>query len=125
MKLLRENLKRLLLDRLEKLDPREKSVLREYYLQGQNTIKLPMDHPVVAGLINVGVLQLIGQHGRMSTAGMLFSMKISDFVRENLTNDLLDLPSGEPSHEEIDFLKNNRPPFMNSILREESLFNRW
>lgn len=113
------------LERLEKLDPSEKSVLREFYLQGQNSLKLPMDHPVVAGLINAGVLRLIGQHGRMSTAGMLFSMKISGFVRENLTYDLLDLPSGKPSHEEIEFLKNNRPPFMNSILREESLFNGW
>lgn len=113
------------LERLNKLDPSEKSVLREFYLQGQNSLKLPMDHPVVAGLINVGVLRLIGQNGRMSTAGMLFSMKISDFVRENLTFNLLDLPSGKPSHEEIKFLKNNRPPFMNSILREESLFNGW
>lgn len=113
------------LERLDKLDSSEKSVLREFYLQGQNTLKLPMDHPVVAGLINVGVLRLIGQHGRMSTAGMLFSMKISDFVRENLTYELLDLPSGELSHEEIEFLKKNRPSFMNSIHREESLFNGW
>ncbi|MGL6500770.1 superinfection exclusion B family protein [Aeromonas dhakensis] len=113
------------LERLNKLDPSEKSVLREFYLQGQNSLKLPMDHPVVAGLINVGIIRLIGQHGRMSAAGMLFSMKISDFVRENLTYDLLDLPSGEPSHQEIEFLKSNRPPFMNSILREESLFNGW
>lgn len=113
------------LERLNKLDPSEKSVLREFYLQGQNSLKLPMDHPVVAGLINVGIIRLIGQHGRMSAAGMLFSMKISDFVRENLTYDLLDLPSGEPSHQEIEFLKGNRPPFMNSILREESLFNGW
>jgi hypothetical protein len=113
------------LERLNKLDSSEKSVLREFYLQGQNTLKLPMDHPVVAGLINVGVLRLIGQHGRMSTSGMLFSMKISDFVREHLTYNLLDLPSGEPSRDEIEFLENNRPPFMKSILREESLFNEW
>ena len=55
---------------------------------------------------------------------MLFSMKISDFVRENLTYDLLDLPNGEPSESEIDFMRNNRPPFMGSINREGSLFNR-
>lgn len=79
----------------------------------------------MAGLINVGTLRLIGQHGRMSTVGMLFSMKISDFVSENLTYDLLDFPSGEPSHDEIEFLKINRPPFMNSILREDSLFSGW
>jgi len=111
------------IERLKKLDSSEKSVLREFYLQGQNTIKLPMDHPVVAGLINVGILCLIGQHGRMSTAGMLFSMKISDFVRGNLTYDLLDLPNGEPSQNEIEFLKNNRPSFMHSIQREAWLFN--
>lgn len=113
------------LERLDKLDPSEKSVLREFYLQGKNTLRLPMDYPVVAGLINVGVLRLIGQHGRMSSAGMLFSMKISDSVRENLTYELLDLPSGEPTPEEMEFLKNNRPRFMNSIHREESLFDGW
>jgi len=113
------------LERLTQLDSSEKSVLREFYLQGQNTLKLPMDHPVVAGLINLGILHLVGQHGRMSAAGMLFSMKISDFVRKNLTYELLDLPSGQPSNEDIEFLKNNRPPFMGSIFREESIFNGW
>jgi len=50
------------LDRLNRLDQSEKSVLREFYLQGQNTLQLPMDHPVVAGLISSGILT-IGESG--------------------------------------------------------------
>ena len=111
------------LHRLNQLDMSEKSVLREFYLQGQNTLKFPMDHPVIAGLISAGILRLVGQHGKMSTAGMLFSMKISDFAREKLNNELLDLPNGQPSEKDLNFLKNNRPSFIALIHREESLFN--
>ena len=111
------------LERITNLDASEKSVLREFYLLGQNTIKLPMDHPVVAGLINAGILVMVGRHGRMSVAGMLFSMKIADFVRSNLTYETLDLPSGEPTSEDIDFLRNNRPEFMPSISREDAVFS--
>lgn len=112
------------IERVQNLDPAEKGVLREFYLQGQNTIKLPMDHPVVAGLLSCGILNLVGRQGRMSMAGMLFSMKISDFVRGQLTYDLLELPTNEPTQREMEFLRDNRPSFMSSIQREESLF-RW
>lgn len=103
------------------LDHAEKSVLREFYIQGQNTIKLPMDHPVVAGLLSSGVLSIVSQHGKHSLAGMLVSMKIPDRLREIITLEMLDLPVGEPSEQDIEFLKENRPPFTRSIQREEAL----
>jgi len=112
------------LERIKNLDPAEKAVLREFFLQGRNTIKLPMDHPVVAGLLHSGILQLVGSHGRMSLAGMLFSMKISDFIREHLTYEIIELPEGQPTEKDIEFLRNNRPEFMSSIEREDSLF-KW
>lgn len=108
--------------RLMTLDSSEKGVLREFYLQGQNTIKLPMDHPVVAGLLSAGILTQVGHHGRMSLAGMLISMRIADYARQNITLDKIDLPYGEPTNQEMDFLRNNRPDFMSQIMREDSLF---
>lgn len=110
-------------ERMASLDPSEKAVLREFYLQGQNTINLPMDNPVVAGLLNAGVIVLVGRHGRMSLAGMLFSMKIAERAEAYITYDLITLPVGEPTEEELHFLRNNRPQFMSSIQREESIFN--
>lgn len=112
------------LKRVKNLDPAEKAVLREFFLQGRNTIKLPMDNPVVAGLLYSGILQLVGSHGRMSLVGKLFSMKISDFIREHLTYKIIELPKGQPTEKDIEFLRNNRPEFMSSIEREDSLF-KW
>jgi len=116
-------IKKAALERIQNLDSAEKAVLREFFLQGQNTIKLPMDHPVVAGLLSCGILNFVGSHGRMSLAGMLFSMKISNFIREQLTSELLELPTSQPTQDEIKFLRNNRPSFMSNIHREDSLFN--
>ena len=112
------------IERTKNLDPTEKAVLREFFLQGRNTIKLPMDHPVVAGLLHSSILQLVGSHGRMSLAGMLFSMKISDFIRKHLTYEIIELPKGKPTEKDIEFLRENRPEFMSSIEREDSLF-KW
>jgi len=111
------------LERIKNLDPAEKAVLREFFLQGRNTIKLPMDHPVIAGLLHNGILQLVGTHGRMSLAGMLFNMKMSDLVREHLTYEIIELPKGQPTQEDIEFLRQNRPEFISSIEREDSIFN--
>lgn len=121
---LRRKLTKLSKERLSSLDHAEKSVLREFYIQGQNTIKLPMDYPVVAGLLSSGILSIVGQHGKHSLAGMLFSMKIPDHLRKEITLEMLELPAGEPSEEEIEFLRANRPAFMQSIQREEALL-RW
>lgn len=110
-------------NRLKDMDPAEKAVLREFYLQGQNTIKLPMDHPVVAGLLNSSIIVLVGQHGRASLTGMLFSMKIAESAMVHITNELIDFPSGEPTDEDLIFLRDSRPSFISSIQREGSLFN--
>jgi len=122
-KIIHHKIKKAAFERLQKLDSSEKSVLREFFIQGQNTIKLPMDHPVVAGLLDSGILSMVGSHGRMSMAGMLFSMQISEYMRKHLTYELVDLPHGQPTQTEIEFLKNSRPSFMSSIQREESIFN--
>jgi Super-infection exclusion protein B len=112
---LRRKLTKLSKERLRNLDHAEKSVLREFYIQGQNTINLPMDHSVVAGLLSSGVLSIVGQHGKHSLAGMLVSMKIPDRLTEVITPEMLELPVGEPSEQDIEFLRENRPPFTRSI----------
>lgn len=44
----------------ENLDEQEKAILREFFRQGKNTIQLPIDNPIVAGLIKKGFLEYIG-----------------------------------------------------------------
>jgi|LSQX01.1.fsa_nt_gb hypothetical protein len=121
-KLKRNQFRKKMSEKIEILDPDEKSVLREFFLQGRNTLKLPFDHPVVAGLLQSGVLTQVGSMGRMSMAGMLVNIKISDHARSSLVAHHLDLPLGEPSESELNFLRRNRPPFVTTIEREDSLF---
>ena len=64
------------------LDPAEQSVLRKFFLGSQSTITMPLDKPVVAGLIACGILQQVGVFGWQSFHGMLFSFRISDLARE-------------------------------------------
>lgn len=45
---------------LENLDEQEKAILREFFRQGKHTIQLPIDNPIVAGLIKKGFLEYIG-----------------------------------------------------------------
>jgi hypothetical protein len=97
------------------LDGKEKAVLREYVIQGQNTIRLPIDHPIVAGLLAKGIIVQIGELGERSLAGMLFSVALADDVRNALTLRMLGLPEGEPSAEDITFARENRPEFMAEI----------
>ena len=108
---------------LKNLDPAEQSALREFYIQQQNTITLPMDHPVVAGLLASGILRIVGKHGKHSLVGVLASMKISDRLQKVITRKMVGLPIGELSKQDIKFFLENRPPFTYYIQREEKLYN--
>lgn len=61
---------------LYNLDDKEIAVLREFFIQGQNTLQLPVGHPVVAGLIEKGILEQVGMIGENSLVGPLFSLSI-------------------------------------------------
>mgnify|MGYP001608689845 CR=1 FL=1 len=100
---------------LGSLDHAEKAVLREFYLHGKHTIELPMNNATVVGLRNKGIITLVGKYGEHSLAGMLFPFCISEEARNMITIDMLDLPTGEPSEQEIARLKASRPDFAREI----------
>lgn len=96
---------------LGSLDHAEKAVLREFYLQGKHTIELPMNNATVVGLQNKGIITLVGKYGKYSLAGMLFPFCISEEARNMITKDMINLPTSEPSEQEIARLKASRPDF--------------
>lgn len=116
--------KKIILSKLNNLDPIEQAVLREFYINNQNTKKLPLDNPVVAGLLSKGILFQVGRFGEQTLVGMLSSMKISEKAKKYIDIEThLELPNREPTHSEIDFINNSRPDFIIKIEREESRFN--
>lgn len=117
-------MRRMRSDALNRLDPSEKAVLREFFIQAQSTLHLPIDHPTIAGLLAKGLLERVSSVGENSLAGMLFSVTIADDVKSQLTDDMIHLPKSHPTDSDIKFLQENRPDFMPEIERHRQLFHR-
>ena len=99
-------------DALGDLDHAEKAILREFYLQGKHTIKLPLDEPTVVGLSEKGIIRFVGELGYASRAGLLFPCRVAGEARRLLTPEMLDLPTGDCTDEERQRLRNSRPCFV-------------
>jgi hypothetical protein len=105
------------------LDDSEKAVLREFIIQQKNTIMLPIDNPTVVSLINKGIVYRAANTGRASLVGMLFPCTMREEVDKSLTPSMIDFPTDEPTQDEITFIRNTRPNFVNEVNRWENLFN--
>ena len=114
-------LKELLYENFGKLDQHEKAVIREFYIQGRNTIELPMDNQVVAGLIKKRILIQVGSRVLHTTYGLLCSLGINEHASELITYDMIELPDHDPNEQERQRIIESRPRFILEI--EE--FNRF
>ena len=108
---------------LHSLDPKEKAVLREFYIQAQSTLQLPIDQPIVAGLLAKGILGRVGQHGERSLAGVLWPVVIHEDAEQELTLDMIELPEPNPPADKIQWLRDNRPDFMPEIEHHNEVFH--
>ena len=106
---------------IARLDHAEVAVLREFFLQGKQSLMLPMDEPTVAGLINKGMIRRISSLGQQSLAGMLFPVAtdpdLYDALRQHPQH--LGMPPGEPTQADIARLSSERPGFMREVARVE------
>jgi hypothetical protein len=105
----KKKLYELILLTINELDEHEKSVLREFGVQGKNTILMPIDNPTVSGLLHNGILSYVSPNGQITLAGRSFPLKISEFAKEFLTFQQLDFPVGEPSKEDLKKILESRP----------------
>lgn len=115
------------IENLYSLDPYEKAVLREFFIQAKNTLRLPYDHPIISGLIKKGLLKIVGNIAENSLAGMLIPIEINKEFKDLITSENIDLPIIENDRltkEQEEFLINNRPDFLPEIEHHERLFHR-
>jgi hypothetical protein len=96
---------------ISKLTSSEKAVLREFFMNGHDTIPLPFTHPTVAGLINKWILVQVSSHGGIFYGEPCFNFTISDTARTFITYDLIDLPV-KPTSEDIIVLSRSRPDWL-------------
>lgn len=108
---------------LKTLDNYEKSVLREFYIVGKSSLKMPVDDSVVSGLINKRILVYNKQFGEtMIGDGMNFSISINKYASDKLTHEDINLPI-DNSDESRKFLLSNRPDWIERVNKIDNLLN--
>lgn len=102
---------------LTELDPQEKAVLREFAIQGQNSIEMPCDDTVVSGLIDKNLLRYNKQFGSsFMMNGNRVSMSLNEFVSKIIKPEHLDLRL-DLSEEEKEKIYEFRPDWINGRWR--------
>ncbi|MCL1067446.1 superinfection exclusion B family protein [Shewanella olleyana] len=99
------------------LDPAERALLREFFLQGATILALPQNELAVKGLVATNILELVGNERHYAIQGPTAEYKISMKARVYLNRDVLRLPAGEPSKEELTHLIKARPQFINGLVQ--------
>jgi hypothetical protein len=106
-----------------RLDRGEMAVLREFWIQGKQSLMLPVDEPTVAGLINKSMIGRISNLGRRSLAGCTFPVSIDADLYDALSKhpEYLGLSATEPTREDIERIRAERPGFIREIAQREGL----
>ncbi|MGX9459905.1 superinfection exclusion B family protein [Shewanella sp. A14] len=99
------------------LDPAERALLREFFLQGQTILTLPQNELAVKNLVQTSILEMLGNERHYAIQGPTAEYKISMQARNYLNRDVLRLPAGEPSAEEMTYLIKTRPHFINGLVQ--------
>lgn len=107
------------------LDFHEKALLREFYINGKNTLQLPIDNDTVVGLTNKHIIYQASNTGFTYIHGAYFPYSITEIALENLTLKMLDLPEN-PTEDDKRRIVEERPNWAKERSRIDDLFNsRW
>ncbi|GAA0780483.1 MULTISPECIES: superinfection exclusion B family protein [Pseudomonadati] len=99
------------------LDPAERALLREFFLQGATILALPQNELAVKSLLHTNILEKLGNERHYAIQGPTAEYKISMPARIYLNRDVLRLPAGEPTQEELSHLLKARPHFINGLVQ--------
>lgn len=108
--------------RVEALDPAEQAVLREFALQGRNTIAVPVNDLAVAGLLTEGLLTQVGGHMQPTPKGLVAAVRIDRAFRRQLAPDAVGLTTWTPVEAERRRLLPLRPAFVGEVARWDAIF---
>jgi hypothetical protein len=100
------------------LDPAERALLREFFLQGATILTLPMNELAVKSLVDSFILESLGNERHYAIQGPTADYKISMNARIYLNREVLRLPAGEPSQAEMQHLIKARPSFIGNLVQQ-------
>ena len=108
--------------RIDALDEGERAVLREFFLQGRNTIAVPVNDLAVAGLLTEGVLAQVGGHMQPTPKGLVAAVRIEQDFRKHLEPHAIGLTTWSPTESERRRLLQARPSFVGEVARWDAIF---
>jgi hypothetical protein len=97
---------------VRRLDDDEKSVLREFYIQKANTLEMPVEDRVVAGLIKKGVLQTTLDKGEYASCGLMLPVILSATAQKHVKPSKIGIPADMNDPAARDKLAKTRPAYM-------------
>jgi hypothetical protein len=100
--------------------------LREFFIQGRKVIEIPLENTEFIHLYNKNILLISSKNVRKFVYGSFVSVCINPIIEKYITPEILQLPDGELTHQEIEKIKMDRPLFVSQINYVNNLFNfRW
>ncbi|KFZ38886.1 hypothetical protein HR45_00315 [Shewanella mangrovi] len=102
-------------EKVKLLDPTERALLREFFIQGTSILTLPQDDLVVQSLLQHHILECVGNERHYAIQGPTADFKISVYARKYLNRRVLRLPSGEMSQDDLQQLMRSRPAFVANV----------
>lgn len=109
-------------ERAAALDTAEQAVLREFFLQGRNTIAVPVNDLAVSGLLTEGVLAQVGGNVQPTPRGLVAAVRIDPALRKHLAPGSIGLSSWTPAETERRRLLQARPAFVGEVARWDAIF---
>jgi len=103
-------------EKVKLLDPTERALLREFFLQGETVLTLPQNEPAVNSLLSTNIIEHLGNQKHYAIQGPTADYKISMRARIYLNRQVLRLPAGEPSQAEMQNLIKARPTFAHNLV---------
>ncbi|MCE9679279.1 superinfection exclusion B family protein [Shewanella sp. AS1] len=103
-------------EKIQLLDPTERALLREFFLQGETILSLPENETAVRGLLECKILECLGNQKHYAIQGSTADYKISMLARRYLNRQVLRLPAGEPSQAQMQLLIQARPHFIHTAM---------
>lgn len=98
----------------------EKCLLREFYLQGKDVIKVIYANEDVISLINKEIIYYASECGERYILGTVVNVRLNDYVKKSLSLPLLGLPA-EPTKSDLERCAKERPAFIWQIQSIEEL----
>ena len=127
----RNNFEKAIANAMLKLDGSEKAVLREFFIAGTKTLRLPLEQPPVASLRKSGIVRCSAESGVRTTVGTVFALSLSEPAQRLLAPQLVGLGEfvihtdegmWDLTQEGKEWLRDNRPHFMPELEHHFSLF---